>query len=239
LKEKLMLLIKIQECDSQLVKLSAKKKTLPEDIEKLNQEFSSFEEEIKKNKVKYDELKSRHVENENKIKKINEGIVKTKERMLEVKNNKEYQAMLKEIETAESSRSEVETSIISLLEELDKLAVLVKKDEEILKQNRNKFGQEKKAMEDDLNAVDADVISLEQQRIDLQKNVPEDLLAKYEKLKKRNKGVGITSVWKSVCNGCHMNIPPQLYNEVQRSEELFSCPNCNRIIYFQDMEKPA
>jgi predicted nucleic acid-binding Zn-ribbon protein len=239
LKEKLMLLIKIQECDSQLVKLSAKKKTLPEDIEKLNQEFNSFEEEIKKNKVKYDELKSRHVENENKIKKINEGIVKTKERMLEVKNNKEYQAMLKEIETAESSRSEVETSIISLLEELDKLAVLVKKDEEILKQNRNKFEQEKKAMEDDLNAVDADVVSLEQQRIDLQKNVPEELLAKYEKLKKRNKGVGITSVWKSVCNGCHMNIPPQLYNEVQRSEELFSCPNCNRIIYFQDMEKPA
>jgi NAD-dependent SIR2 family protein deacetylase len=34
-------------------------------------------------------------------------------------------------------------------------------------------------------------------------------------------------VWKSVCNGCHMNIPPQMYNEVQRSEALLSCPNCN------------
>jgi uncharacterized protein len=238
LKEKLLLLIKIQECDSQLVKLSAKKKTLPDDMEKLNQEFSSFEEGIKKNKVKYDELKSRHAENENKIKKINEGIVKTKERMLEVKNNKEYQAMLKEIETAESSRSEVETSIISLLEELDKLAALVKKDEEILKQSRNKYEQEKKAMEDDLNAVDADVVSWEQKRIDVQKNVPDELLATYERVKKRNKGIGVTSVWKAVCNGCHMNIPPQLYNEIQRSEELFSCPNCNRILYFQDMEKP-
>jgi predicted nucleic acid-binding Zn-ribbon protein len=238
LKEKLLLLIKIQECDSQLVKLSAKKKTLPEDMEKLNQEFGSFEEGIKKNKVKYDELKSRHAENENKIKKINEGIVKTKERMLEVKNNKEYQAMLKEIETAESSRSEVETSIISLLEELDKLVALVKKDEEILKQSRNKYEQEKKAMEDDLNAVDADVVSWEQKRIEVQKNVPDELLVTYERVKKRNKGIGVTSVWKAVCNGCHMNIPPQLYNEIQRSEELFSCPNCNRILYFQDMEKP-
>ena len=239
MKDKLLLLIKIQECDSQLVKLSAKKKILPENIEKLNQEFSLFEEGIKKNKLKYDELKSRHTENESKIKKINEGIVKTKERMLEVKNNKEYQAMLKEIETAESSRGEVETAIISILEELDKLSILVKKDEEILKQSKNKYEQEKKTIENDLNAVDSDVVNWEQKRIESQKSVPGDLLARYERIKKRNKGIGVTSVWKSVCNGCHMNIPPQLYNEVQRSEELFSCPNCNRIIYFQDMEKPA
>ena len=239
MKEKLLLLIKIQECDSELVKLSAKKKTLPEDIEKLDKEFSLFEEGIKNNKAKYDEFKARHAENENKIKKINEGIVKTKERMLEVKNNKEYQAMLKEIETAESSRGEVETAIISILEELDKLSVLVKKDEEILKQSRNKYEQEKKSLEDNLNAVDSDVVNWEQKRIELQKNIPDDLIVKYERIKKRNKGIGVISVWKAVCNGCHMNIPPQLYNELQRSDELFSCPHCNRIIYFQDMGKPA
>jgi predicted nucleic acid-binding Zn-ribbon protein len=239
LKENLLLLIKLQDCDSHLVKLSAKKKTLPGNIEKLDKEFGLFKEGIEKNKVKYDELKSRHSENESKIKKINEGIVKTKERMLEVKNNKEYQAMLKEIEIAESSRSEIENQIISLLEELDKLSVLVKKDEEILKQDRNKYEQEKKAIEDDLNAVDADVANWEQKRIDLQKNVPDDLLATYERVKKRNKGVGVTSVWKSVCNGCHMNIPPQLYNELQKSDELISCPNCSRIMYYQDMEKPV
>jgi uncharacterized protein len=239
LKEKLILLIRLQECDSQLIKLSAKKKILPETIEKLDKEFGSFEEGIKKSKIKYDELKSRHAENESKIKKINEGIVKTKERMLEVKNNKEYQAMLKEIETAESSRGKIETEIISLLEELDKLSALVKKDDEILKQGRSKYEQERKAIEDDLNAIDADAADMEQKRVDLQKNVPEELLVRYERVKKRNKGIGVTSVWKSVCNGCHMNIPPQLYNELQRSEELLSCPNCNRIMYFQDMEKPV
>jgi predicted nucleic acid-binding Zn-ribbon protein len=239
LKEKLLLLIKLQDCDSQLVKLSSKKKILPENIEKLDKEFNLFKEGIERNKVKYDELKSRHTENENKIKKVNEGIVKTKERMLEVKNNKEYQAMLKEIEIAESSRGEIETQIISLLDELDKLSVLVKKDEEILKQSRSKYEQEKKAMEDDLNAVDTDVANWEQKRIDLQRDVPDELLVRYERIKKRNKGVGVTSVWKSVCNGCHMNIPPQLYNELQRSDDLLSCPNCNRIMYFQDMEKPV
>jgi predicted nucleic acid-binding Zn-ribbon protein len=239
LKENLLLLIKLQECDSQLVKLSAKRKKLPEDIDKLDKEFSSFKEGIEKNKMKYNELKARHTESENKIKKLNDGMVKTKERMLEVKNNKEYQAMLKEIEIAESSRGDIETLIISILEELDKLSILVKKDDETLKQSRNEYEQEKKIIEDDLNTIDADVVDWEKKRIDLQKSVSDDLLARYEKIKKRNKGVGVISVWKAVCNGCHMNIPPQLYNELQKSNELLSCPNCNRIIYFQDMEKPA
>ena len=239
MKENLLLLIKLQECDSQLVKLSAKRKKLPEDIDKLDKEFSSFKEGIEKNKMKYNELKARHTESENKIKKLNDGMVKTKERMLEVKNNKEYQAMLKEIEIAESSRGDIETLIISILEELDKLSILVKKDDETLKQSRNEYEQENKIIEDDLNTIDADVVDWEKKRIDLQKSVSDDLLARYEKIKKRNKGVGVISVWKAVCNGCHMNIPPQLYNELQKSNELLSCPNCNRIIYFQDMEKPA
>ena len=239
MKENLLLLIKLQECDSQLVKLSAKKKKLPENIDKLDKEFSSFKEGIEKNKIKYDELKSRHTENENRIKKLNEGMVKTKTRLLEVKNNKEYQAMLKEIEIAESSRGDIETEIISILEALDKLSVLVKKDEETLKHSKNKYEQEKKIIEDDLNTIDTDVVDWEKKRINLQKNVSDDLLARYEKIRNRNKGVGVISVWKAVCNGCHMNIPPQLYNELQKSNELLSCPNCSRIIYFQDMEKPA
>ena len=239
MKENLLLLIKLQECDSHLVKLSAKKKKLPENIDKLDKEFSSFKEGIEKNKIKYDELKSRHTERENKIKKLNEGMVKTKARLLEVKNNKEYQAMLKEIEIAESSRGDIETEIISILEALDKLSVLVKKDEETLKQSKNKYEQEKKIIEDDLNTIDADVVDWEKKRINLQKNVSDDLLARYEKIRNRNKGVGVISVWKAVCNGCHMNIPPQLYNELQKSNELLSCPNCSRIIYFQDMDKPA
>jgi len=239
LKEKLLLLIRLQECDLELVKLSAKKKVLPEQMQKLDNEFNAYQEEAGKNKIKLDELKAKHRENEQKIKRINEGIVKTKERMLEVKNNKEYQAMLKEIEMAENSKSEVETEIIALLEELDKLAALVREDEEKLGLARSKYEKERKDMEDALNSIDAEVLKLEEKKTEIQNNVPSDLLSRYEKIKKRGNGVAITSVWKAVCNGCHMNIPPQLYNELQRTSELLSCPNCNRIIYFQEIEKTA
>ena len=239
MKKNLLLLIQLQECDSQLVSLSTKKIKLPEKIAKLEEEFLGFQNGIEQNKRKYEELKARHIESENKIKKINEGMVKTKERLLEVKNNKEYQAMLKENDTAESSRGDIETAIISILEELDKLSLLVKKDEEILNQHRNEYEAEKKIIETDLSTIDADTGSWEQKRVDLRKDVSAEILTRYEKVKNRNNGVGVISVWKQVCNGCHMNIPPQLYNELQKTTELLSCPNCNRIMYFQDMEKQA
>jgi len=237
LRKNLLLLIQLQECDSQLVNLSTKKIKLPEKIAKLEEEFLVFKNGIEQNTRKYDELKARHVESENKIKKINEGMVKTKEKLLEVKNNKEYQAMLKENETAESSRGNIETEIISILEELDKLSVLVKQDQVILEQHKKEYEAEKKIIETDLNAIGADTVNWEQKRDELSKDISADILARYEKVKNRNNGVGVISVWKQVCNGCHMNIPPQLYNELQKTSELLSCPNCNRIMYFQDMEK--
>jgi predicted nucleic acid-binding Zn-ribbon protein len=239
LKGNLLLLIELQECDSQLVMLSARKKNLPENLDKLDAEFLAFKDGIEQNKKKYDQLKSLHADKEKEIKKLNENAAKAKERLLEVKNNKEYQAMLKEIEVVESSCGDIETEIISVLEELDKVSLLAKKDEESLNQQRTKYEEEKKKIEADLNTIDEDFVKWEQKRKDLRKKIPDDLLTKYEKIKNRNNGVGVISVWKEVCNGCHMNIPPQLYNELQKSMELFSCPNCNRIIYFQNREKPS
>ncbi|MDD3249140.1 MAG: C4-type zinc ribbon domain-containing protein [Smithellaceae bacterium] len=237
MKEQLLLLIGLQECDSQLVKLAAKKIRLPEKIQAMENDFQTYRESIAQNKQKQEELKARRAEYEAAIAKIGDGMVKTKEKLLEVKNNKEYQAMLKEIETAEKTRGEMETRIIALMENMDQLSVLVKKDDEALEEETRKHEQEKKIIEDDLSAVDADTASWTEKRAELQKQITADLLNRYERVKKRNNGLGVISVWKAVCSGCHMNIPPQLYNELQRSSDLLSCPNCNRIMYFKNQEK--
>jgi uncharacterized protein len=237
LKENLLLLIELQECDSHLVKLEGKKNSLPEKINKLDEKFRIFKEAIEQNKRKYDELKALHAESENKIKKLNESMVKAKERLLEVKNNKEYQAMLKEIDTATATRGDVETEIIKILDEMDKLSVFVKKDLSSLDEYKKKYEEEKKIIENDLNSIDSDFINWEQKRVQVKEKITADLLARYERIRSRSNGVGVISVWKAVCNGCHMNIPPQLYNELQKSSELLSCPNCHRIMYFENKER--
>ncbi|MBP7232264.1 MAG: hypothetical protein KBA28_10065 [Syntrophaceae bacterium] len=239
MKEKLLTLISLQECDSQLVKLSAKKTRLPEKIRKMEESFLVFKENTEQNKKKLAQIRAQRAEYEADIKKTNDSVIKTRERLLEVKNNKEYQAMLKEIETAEKTKGDIETKIIVLMEDMEKIVVLVKQDDETLQQATVKYAEEKKAIEDELNAVDTDSAIWMEKKSALQKLLPEALLSQYEKIKKRNNGIGVISVWKAVCSGCHMNIPPQLYNELQRSNNLLNCPNCSRIMYFDNQEKSA
>ena len=237
--EKLSLLIRLQECDSMLAGLSAKKNSLPEKLQQIDEEFQRFKESISQSAMRYEKLKTQREENELKVKKISEAMARSKEKLLDVKTNKEYQAMLKEIETAETSLGGLESQIIILLEEMDELSVQVKQDQETLKQAEKNYLDDKKIIEEKLSSFDAESDEWNRKRSALQKNIPEDLLALYEKIRKRNQGVGVIPVWKAVCSGCHMNIPPQLYNELQRSSDLLSCPSCHRIMYFQAQDTSA
>ena len=237
--DKLSLLIRLQECDSMLAGLSAKKNSLPEKLQKIDEEFQRFKESISQSAMRYEKLKTEREENELKVKKISEAMARSKEKLLDVKTNKEYQAMLKEIETAETSLGELESQIIILMEEMDELSAQVKQDQETLKQAEKNYLDDEKIIEEKLSSVDAESDEWNRKRLALQKNIPEDLLALYEKIRKRNQGVGVIPVWKAVCSGCHMNIPPQLYNELQRSSDLLSCPSCHRIMYFQAQDTSA
>ncbi len=237
--EKLSLLIRLQECDSMLAGLSAKKNSLPEKLQQIDEEFQRFKENISQSAMRYEKLKTEREENELKVKKISEAMARSKEKLLDVKTNKEYQAMLKEIETAETSLGELESQIIILMEEMDELSAQVKQDQETLKQAEKNYLDDEKIIEEKLSSVDAESDEWNRKRLALQKNIPEDLLALYEKIRKRNQGVGVIPVWKAVCSGCHMNIPPQLYNELQRSSDLLSCPSCHRIMYFQAQDTSA
>jgi hypothetical protein len=222
-----------------LAGLSAKKNSLPEKLQQIDEEFQRFKENISQSAMRYEKLKTEREENELKVKKISEAMARSKEKLLDVKTNKEYQAMLKEIETAETSLGGLESQIIILLEEMDELSVQVKQDQETLKQAEKNYLDDKKIIEEKLSSFDAESDEWNRKRSALQKNIPEDLLALYEKIRKRNQGVGVIPVWKAVCSGCHMNIPPQLYNELQRSSDLLSCPSCHRIMYFQAQDTSA
>ena len=117
--EKLSLLIRLQECDSTLAGLFAKKDRLPEKLAQMGEEFQNFKESISQSATRYERLKAEREDSEQKIKRISEAMARSKEKLLDVKTNKEYQAMLKEIEVAETSLSDLESKIIVLMDEME------------------------------------------------------------------------------------------------------------------------
>jgi len=237
LKEQLTLLIELQTLDLAISSINNRKSELPEKIDKLDQEFSAFVSSVDEERNKLDELNKRHKEKEDKLKKGVETLRKTKDRLLEVKTNKEYQAILKEIETIESKNGESEDEIIVALDELDQVRNQLKSKEKDLDAFKAQYEQSKKNMEGELNTLNKDLLGCQQKSSAIAKKIQEPLFKRYEIIKSKKNGLAVVSVWKEVCNGCHMNMPPQLYNELQRCMELMFCPNCNRMIYWTNQGK--
>ena len=232
MKEQLSYLIELQKLDLIIGRIIGKKSELPEKIIQMDEEFAVFAKDVEESKKKFEELNKLQSEKEDKLKKGIDAIKKTKDRLLEVKTNKEYQAILKEIETIEKKNSEIEDEIISGLDQVDHMRTEVRQKEKEFEARRSQFEKEKIKMEKEISQLDCDLHDAEEGTNALRKQIRDELLKRYETIKGRRNGVAVASVWKEVCGGCHMNIPPQMYIELQRSLDLLTCPNCNRIVYW-------
>ena len=237
MKEQLSYLIELQKLDLILSRIIVKKTELPEKIVQMDEEFAVFAKNVDESKKKFEELNKLQSEKEEKLKRGIDAIRKTKDRLLEVKTNKEYQAILKEIETIEKKNSEIEDEIISGLEEIDHMRTEVREKEKEFTTQKLQYDREKKKIEIELSQLDHDLADTEKRTEALRKQIRDELLKRYETIKGRRNGIAVASVWREVCGGCHMNIPPQMYIELQRSADLLFCPNCNRIVYWYNQSE--
>lgn len=234
MKEELRLLIELQKIDTDISKINLKKKDLPLKLASLEEAFASLNGAVKDMEARLEDANKRHKETEDKLKKAVDSLRKTKERLHEVKTNKEYQAVLKEIEGMEKKNGEIEETIIVLLDEIDAGRAASKLQEKELSEEQARYEEKRRGLQQQIDAIASELQVSMEKGAALRKKIPQDLLRKYETIRNIRNGLAVVSAWKEVCNGCHMNIPPQMYNELYTSNELMLCPQCNRIIYWYD-----
>ena len=91
--------------------------------------------------------------------------------------------------------------------------------------------------EEALRKADSELKVFEDQKQEIVKDIDARTLSKYDFIRKNRNGVAIAGVTKGLCTACHMNLPPQFFNELMKTDQLLTCPNCHRIIYWMDHEK--
>ena len=234
MREQLVLLIELQKVESAAGRIAARKKDLPVQMGELETKFTGFSAAVETQREQLEALRKRRKEKDKQLQMGQETLKRTRERLLEIKTNREYQSMLKEIETFETKNSNVEDEIISLLEELDVFEKEGKAKDADLDEQRRSYEEDKAMMATELNSIaeELDICACKSEEI--RKKIPAELLRKYEQIKNATRGIAVVAVWKEVCDGCHMSMPPQLYNELQKSNVLITCPNCSRIIYWEN-----
>jgi hypothetical protein len=232
LKDKIIGLIKLQECDSRIKEVIAGKKEGPLKIQELKDELHASEMRLQEENERFEQLKKDRREIEQDVQEIESKLEKSGIKLNNVKSNKEYKAALKEIEDLNKEKAKMEDNIIQIMEEIEALEKRCIEYREEQAELKKKFELDKEEIDKELKVLDKKAKALEKQRTKYCRMIDKDLLSKYQFLKEKKGGLAISSVVDGVCQTCHMGIPPQQFNDLIKGYSLLTCPNCNRMIYW-------
>ncbi len=232
LREQLKLLWEVQKIDLELKGIKEEKDRYPREIKKLDEKQKIEKERIQKEREKVESLEKTRRQKEGHLNTEQEKIKRAEGRMSEVKTNKEYQALLSEIDTIKESNSRIEEEILQVMDEIDELKKDLSKREKEMGSTLEKIeGERKKLQEKTAQGEKAWSERVERREL-LSKQIESKLVKLYGTLKEKRQGVGVVSVKNETCQGCFLNVPPQMFIEVQKNNALVRCPHCNRILYW-------
>jgi predicted nucleic acid-binding Zn-ribbon protein len=232
LQEKMKRLIEIQACDIRIDELRRRIEESPSRTQALEESLKRTEAATEAGLTQVEEAKKERRTVERQIEERESQIQKSNVKLSNIKSNKEYQAALKEIESLRHEKSELEDKAIELMERIEMLERQRSEDSKRLQSLRETTTSEKDRILTETKAMIEEVNRLENDRQMLCGLIETDLMKRYDFLRERKGGLGISPVVKGICQTCHIGIPPQQFNLLLRGQELMSCPNCNRIMYW-------
>ncbi|MCP4694171.1 MAG: hypothetical protein GY859_39415, partial [Desulfobacterales bacterium] len=187
-------------------------------------------------------LKKRYREYESEEKANAPRIQKSRNQLRTVKNNKEYQALLKEIEEFQVKHSRFEDLMLECLEQIDGAEESVEEKRKEYAERSERITAKGESIREKAERAEKKLAALDKELKSLEASSEPQIFKKFNLVKGQQPDrMAIVPVQNAVCGGCNMNIPPQLYNELQRNDEMRFCPLCQRIIFWRkpEPEPPA
>ena len=231
MREQISILVRLQTIDSDIQKTENRLGKVNGEMALLDSELEACELSIKEQAFICEEYHKTYRSLESEANVNLPKVAKSKEKLASVKTNKEYQALLKEIEDLKAANSRIEDQMLEILEHLDGAEAQLSEKKNAYESAKKRVAGEKA---DIIKTAEEDRALLAGLRSDFQTvldTVNPDILKAFRSVRRRIGSPAIAIVEDAVCAGCHLNIPPQMYNELQRCELLMYCPQCQRIIY--------
>lgn len=227
---RLKILYELQKLDDHLDELEEQRGDLPDAVNSLVEKIDHIKNDIsEKEKEKKDSLAKRE-ENEEEIEKLTVNQKKFKAQLYQVRNNKEYDALTKEIDHTEEQITKLEAENDSFAD----LSKRLTEEIETVTPQLEELKEDLKAKETELKEIvksnEKEEAKLKAKRKDIEsKTKKADYLA-YMRIRKAKKGKAVVTIKRSACSGCHNIVPSQRQLEIRRNNKLFFCEYCGRIL---------
>lgn len=229
-------LLILQKIDNKIYDIENFLSVTPENIRKLQDEFGKKNQELKELSEKLTEAKSEKLQIEKGYEEKKNLLMNAQRKLSSVKNNKEYEAVLKELDTLKKELNNAEYRMLELTDTIEDLTKRIKNLEDEYNKTKEDLEEHKNTKEEMDRDKIAELEKLKKERDEAVKKIKRQLLGKYETIRKARKNLAIVRVENEVCTGCYMKIPPQLYVEVKKNTAIHQCPICQRFLYYTEEE---
>jgi hypothetical protein len=236
LKNKLETLEQLQEIDQLINSMKSTQQNLYVELSDIAQVVDAVREEVAAMESRLSLLENEKADLEESHTAELSNICRSETNMKEIKTNKEFQAVGREISAARRQVAELEGQVLQKISQIEELAgeISVKKaslDE--LAENSAHRAAEKQA---EIDNIQMDIDSDAARRDLLTKELPASLVKRYTTLRDQRRGQALAIARNGYCLGCNMHLPPQLYNNLFKHEELLACPHCQRMLVLKQQQ---
>lgn len=230
-------LIQLQELDKTLRQITAELSDIPHLIEQVEKQIKADSDLVVRAKERLTQNQKKRRDLEAEVKDLKAQIAKFKRQLNEVKSNKEYTSLLREMQETQDKIDRLEDEIIKELlvadeieEEIRGASLKQKNEEEHLRQEIDALNQRKKTLEEEKS-------QLTKKKEELLPGIPKTQLQLYLSIAKKRGGIALSKVTEEFCSMCQMRIRPQMLNEIRDRSKIHLCESCGRILYFDYSEE--
>ncbi len=233
MQNKMNLLKDLQEIDQEISAIEATRKGYRDELDAFTADATRVQEMLDQLNDEVAVLQQAEAELQQDLLKERDNVVRVEARLPEIQTQKEYVAVLKEIDVAKKANKEIEEQMAAKQQEIKVLEEdRQEKEGELaaIQEKAEARGEELKTLLDESEEV---LLKRTQTRESVAAELPTSLLRKYHTLFQRRGGLALALAKNGACLGCNMQLPPQQYNKLLKVTEIQSCPHCNRILYVE------
>ncbi len=231
IERKLDALLDLQAIDCELDNIVKMRGMLPKEVKNLENDLASLQTRSIDIQEELSNLEQDIVTQRTKIKTVQALVKKYEEQQMDVRNNREYDAITKEIDLQKLEMQLAEKKSRNAYEQIDKKKLVLEQCQKSISDNKQALTDKQEALHALTEESKEEEQKLHGQRIRVIKNVDEQLLQSYDRIRANvSNGLAVVVVTREACGGCFSKVPPQKQADVQERKSMIMCEHCGRII---------
>jgi hypothetical protein len=226
-------LIALQNAETRIRKLTAEIEAIPQRRADIEKEFEQHAFEVRELEKKRDDARQERARLEKEIAETQAKAERAERNLKIARNETQYTAAIREADAARKHISNLETQILEKMELIDKTEATLKKHEPEIERLRNEMEANLKAFEEQTKNQIEELEQIKTKREEIYNSMPKNVSATFNRIATRIRdGIAVAEVKNAACSACFMALRPQMFAEIRRGDEIITCENCNRILYY-------